>query len=528
MDQERMVPEAQDQAGSTTTATLPPGREANGRPLLEMQGIRKAFPGVQALDGAELTLKAGEILALVGENGAGKSTLIKVLTGLYQPEAGEILIEGMEVRFPTPRDAMKHGIAHMPQERNLIPYFSVGENIMLESLPRGRFGLVDYDRIHREARGWLDMLEVQVESRASVDDLSIAQRQLVEIARAISREGRILVLDEPTASLTPHETETLFGVLRRLRDQGVGIIFVSHKLEEVFALCDNIVVLRDGKNAGNKTAIAEIDRDGVVTRMVGRAPVTQELPERTEGRGGPILELQHVNTSSGGRDISFTVHQGEIVGLYGLVGAGRTELARAIIGIDKVTGGQVLVKGKKATIRSVKSALARHRIGYVSENRKEEGLIQMLPLVSNVSITIWRKLQNLVGWISSRLERKTVQPFVERLEIKAPSLNTVVASLSGGNQQKVSLAKWLAAGVDVLIIDEPTVGIDVRTKANLHELIWELVQRGLGILLISSDMPEIVRLADRILVMRRGEIKGEIANDHDYEKTSELIMGFIH
>jgi ribose transport system ATP-binding protein len=528
MDQERTVPEEQKQDVSPTTATVALKGEAGNGPLLEMRGIDKAFPGVQALSAADLTLHAGEILALVGENGAGKSTLIKVLTGLYQPEAGEIVLDGEVVKFSTPRDAMSRGIAHMPQERNLVPYFSVGENIMLESLPRGRFGLIDYERIHREARRWLDMLDVKVDSRASVEDLSIAQRQLVEIARAISREGRILVLDEPTASLTPHETQVLFGVLRRLRDQGVAVIFVSHKLEEVFALCDSITVLRDGKNAGPQTPISEIDRDQVITRMVGRASVKQELTPRQQGRGGPVLELRRVDTSSGGRDITFTVHSNEIVGLYGLVGAGRTELARAIIGIDKVIGGEVLVKGQKARIRNVKDALVRYRIGYVSENRKEEGLIQMLSLVSNVSITIWRKLQNWAGWISSRAERKTVQPFVDRLDIKAPSLNTAVASLSGGNQQKVSLAKWLAAGVDVLIIDEPTVGIDVRTKANLHELIWELVERGLGIVLISSDMPEMVRLADRILVMRHGRIAGEISNDHDYEKASEQIMGFIH
>ena len=528
MDGERTVPEEQIHTDNPTAAPVALKEGGDDRPLLEMQGISKAFPGVQALSAANLTLRAGEILALVGENGAGKSTLIKVLTGLYQPEAGEIVIDGEGVKLPTPRDAMGHGIAHMPQERNLVQYFTVGENIMLESLPRGRFGLIDYDRVHREARKWLDMLDVKVDSRASVEDLSIAQRQLVEIARALSREGRILVLDEPTASLTPHETQTLFGVLRRLRDQGVAIIFVSHKLEEVFALCTSISVLRDGKNAGPQTPIPEIDRDQVITRMVGRAPMKQELPPRQAARGEPILELRHVDTSSGGRDISLTVHRNEIVGLYGLVGAGRTELARAIIRIDKVTGGELLVGGRQARVRSVKDALVRHRIGYVSENRKEEGLIQMLPLVSNVSITIWRKLQNWMGWISGRAERKAVQPFVDRLDIKAPSLNTAVASLSGGNQQKVSLAKWLAAGVDVLIIDEPTVGIDVRTKANLHELIWELVERGLGILLISSDMPEMIRLADRILVMRHGRIAGEFVNDHDYERASEQIMGFIH
>jgi ribose transport system ATP-binding protein len=262
--------------------------------------------------------------------------------------------------------------------------------------------------------------------------------------------------------------------------------------------------------------------------MVGRAPVKQELLKRSGSRGAPILELRSVSTSSGAKDITFSVHRGEIVGLYGLVGAGRTELAKAIIGVDKVTSGEVLVSGQRASIKSAKEALLRHRIGYVSENRKEEGLIQILSLMSNVSITIWHKLTNAIGWISGRQERSTVQPYIDQLDIKAPSLTTPISSLSGGNQQKASVAKWLAAGVELLIIDEPTVGIDVRTKANIHELIWDLVSQGLGIILISSDMAEMVRLADRILVMRNGRLTGEIENTHDYAVTSELIMKLIH
>lgn len=497
-------------------------------PLLEMRGISKAFPGVQALDDVELTLHAGEVLALLGENGAGKSTLIKILTGLYEADEGEILIDGQPTSLPSPPAAIAAGIAHVPQERNLVPEFTAGENIMLEDLPRKRGGLIDYDKVHEEAQKWLDLLRAPIDSHTQVVDLSVASMQLVEIARAISREGRILVLDEPTASLTPLETDVLFDILRRLRDQGVAIIFVSHKLEEVFQLCDSIVVLRDGRNAGAKAPISEMDRDKLITLMVGRAQVTQELQERTTGHGGPILELRHVFTESGARDISFIVSRGEIVGLYGLVGAGRTELAKAIIGVDKITSGEVLVDGKPSKIRSVSDALDKYRIGYVSENRNEEGLIQIHSLLTNVSITIWRKLQNIIGWIKRGEEKASVEPFVEKLDIKAPSLDTVVASLSGGNQQKVSVAKWLAAGVEVLIVDEPTVGIDVRTKANLHDLIWELVGEGLGIVLISSDMPEMVRLADRILVMSDGRLKGEIANDHDYGRASEQIMGLIH
>jgi len=499
-----------------TAGTITKNDSTNGRGgpvILEMRGISKAFVGVQALDAVDLTLHQGEILALVGENGAGKSTLIKVLTGLYQADRGEIILAGEKVALSSPRDAIKHGIAHVPQERNLIPFFSVGENIMLESPPKGRFGLIDFHAVHAEAAKWLDLLNVPVDSRTPVTGLSVAHRQLVEIARAISREGRILVLDEPTASLTPLETKVLFAILRNLRDQGVAIIFVSHKLEEVFELCDSITVLRDGKNAGDQAKAESITRDELITRMVGRATVAQEIPDRSGARGEAILELRHVFTAVGAEDVSLTVHRGEILGLYGLVGAGRTELAKAIIGVEKVVSGEVVVGGRTAHIKSAKDALMRHRIGYVSENRKEEGLIQILSLMSNVSITIWRRLQNAIGWISGRSERKTVQPYVDQLDIKAPSLLTPVSSLSGGNQQKVSVAKWLAAGVELLIVDEPTVGIDVRTKGNI---------------LISSDMAEVVRLSDRILVMRHGRITGEIENTHDYAVTSDKIMKFIH
>lgn len=496
-------------------------------PMLEMRGICKAFPGVQALDNVSLTINPGEILALLGENGAGKSTLIKVLTGLYRAEEGSIVVNGTQMHFTSPREAHAAGIAHVPQERNLIPRFSVGENIMVEALPRRGLG-IDYDAIHREAQQWLDMLHVRVDSRTPVSELSVAQMQLVEIARAISRQGRILVLDEPTASITPNEAKVLFGVLRQLRDQGVAIIFVSHKLEEVFELCDTILVLRDGRNAGPKTSVTEIDRDALVTLMVGRAQVAHELVPRGSPPGDPALELRAVTTSSGASNVNLTVRRGEIVGLYGLVGAGRSELARAIIGIDRIVAGDILVDGKPARIRSVGEALDRYRIGYVSENRKEEGLILLHSVMSNVSITIWRRLQNAFGWVGSRAERAAVQPYAERLDIKTPSLATAVGSLSGGNQQKVSLAKWLTAGVRVLIIDEPTVGIDVRTKSNLHDVIWDLAGQGLAVVLITSDMPEMVRLADRIVVMRAGRITGELTNSHEYAPVSQQIMGFIH
>lgn len=495
--------------------------------LLEVKGLRKAFPGVQALGGVSLRLRAGEALALVGENGAGKSTLINCLTGLYQPDEGEMLLEGKAERFRSPQDAFDHGIAVVPQERNLVPQFSAGENIMLESLPKRRGIMIDYDRVHREAQKWLDMLGVDIDSRVPASYLSVAQMQLVEIARAISRESRILLLDEPTASISPHETQTLFSVIRALRTRGVAIIFVSHKLEEVFELCDHVAVLRDGRNAGPQAAITDLDRNQLITLMVGRVQVVHELKPRTDGHGAPLLELRGLTSESGAQDVSLTLSRGEILGLYGLVGAGRSELAKSIIGADRVLSGQVLVDGKAVRITGPGDAL-RHGIGYVPEDRKYQGLIGIHSVMSNISITIWQKLQNLVGWVGGRSERAAVSPMVGKLDIKTPSLSTAVDSLSGGNQQKVSLAKWLTAGVKILIIDEPTVGIDVRTKASIHELIWDLASEGLAILLISSDMPEMIRLADRVAVMRGGRVLGDLANDHDYARMSQQIIGLIH
>jgi ribose transport system ATP-binding protein len=504
-----------------------PAPESAPVPLLEARQISKSFPGVKALNEVSLTLRSGRTLGLIGENGAGKSTLIKCLTGLYQPDEGTLLLAGTEVKFRSPLEAFASGIAMVPQERNLIPHFSVGENIMLESLPtRGLF--VDYERVHREAQRWIDLLDLPIDSRSPVTSLSVAQMQLVEIARAISRESRILLLDEPTASISPRDTAILFDRLRRLREHGVAIVFVSHKLEEIFELCDEVAVLRDGRNAGPQAPIAELDRNKVVTLMVGRSEVVHEPIARTPGNGGPVLELRGFSTESGVKDVDLTVHKGEIVGLYGLVGAGRTELAKGIIGVDRVLAGELLMDGKAVRVKSPQDALDRYGIGYASENRKEEGLIQIHSVLTNISITVWHRLQNALGWINASAEKAAVEPFVERLDIRTPSLDAAVENLSGGNQQKVSLAKWLAAGVRVLIVDEPTVGIDVRTKSNIHDLIWELASQGLAILLISSDMPEMVRLADRIAVMKDGHISGVLVNNHDYGHESQRIMEFIH
>jgi ribose transport system ATP-binding protein len=495
--------------------------------VLEVQAVSKAFPGVRALDRVSMDLAEGEIHALIGENGAGKSTLIKIVTGVHQPDEGTLLLRGQPASFASPRAAIAAGISVVHQERNLIPRFSVGENIMLERLPT-RGGLVDYAAIDREARRWLSVLDLDLDPRTPVSRLSVAQMQLVEIAKALSLEARILLMDEPTASITPHEADTLFALLRRLRGEGVTIVFVSHKLEEVSALCERVTVLRDGRNACPSRPLAGLDRAGLVRLMIGRDEQVARLGTRAGDRGAAALSLKGVATALGHRDIDLTLHKGEILGLYGLVGAGRSELARAIIGAVPVTAGTVGIGGRPAAIRGVSDALHRHRIGYISEDRKQEGLILIHSIARNVAVTIWRRLGRALGLLTDRAERQAVRPQVERLQVRAPSLGVPVGNLSGGNQQKVSVAKWLAAGVEILLVDEPTVGIDVQTKAYLHELIWRLAGEGTAVLLISSDLPEMVALADRILVMKGFRLVGEVANDRDYDRVSHAVMDRIH
>ena len=493
-------------------------------PVLEVQGVSKAFPGVRALDNVSLRLRAGEIHALIGENGAGKSTLIKIVTGLYQPEAGTIRLHDAEIHFESTHEAMAAGISFVPQERNLIPAFSVGENIVMGRTPVMGGAFVDYRRVNQEAKKWLDVIGLNVPPTTIVTQLSAAQMQLVEIAKALSMENRVLLLDEPTASITPHEANFLFRVLRDLKSRGVAILFVSHKLEEVYELCDRVTVLRDGHNACNDEALADISRDKLVSMMIGRTQLVTDLPAKPVKRDQPVLELRGLHATSGTKGVDLKLFRGEVLGLYGLVGAGRSELARALIGDARVTSGEIRVNGKPVHIASVSDALNTHKIGYVSENRKTDGLILSHSVAANVSITVWRRIAGALGWIWSAQERVMVKEHVQQLDIKTPSLQQTVKNLSGGNQQKVSLAKWLAADCAVLIIDEPTIGIDVKTKYALHELIWDLAKQGHAILLISSDMPEMIRLADRILVMKGHRIVGEIDNNHKYDEISASIM----
>lgn len=495
---------------------------------LQVLHVNKSFPGVKALNDVSMTMQAGSVHALLGENGAGKSTLIKIITGIYQPETGSVTMNSAPVRFANPRQAAAGGLGVVHQERNLVTRFSVGENIMLDRLGARALSSVDYPEIHREAEKWLKLLDLEVDPRTIVSRLSVAQMQLVEIGRALSLESKVLLLDEPTASLTPNEAAVLFRILRRLRDDGVAIGFVSHKLEEVFDICDRVTVLRDGNNACDSADLTKLNRSDVVQMMIGRAERITKRAPRAKPDVGPYLELNGYASGLGHRDISLSVRPGEIVGLYGLVGAGRSELARAILGLSKQLGGEVKVEGKPVHVTSVAEALHSHGIGYVSEDRKQEGLILLHSVLANSGITTWRKLANRMGFLRDSTINANVGPVLQRLELKTPSVYQTIGNLSGGNQQKVSVAKWIAAGVKLLIIDEPTVGIDIKSKAYMHDLIHELAEHGTAILLITSDMPEMVDVADRILVMDGYRIKGEVGNDRNYDAVSKAIMGFIH
>ncbi|MDQ1732538.1 MAG: ribose transport system ATP-binding protein [Pseudonocardiales bacterium] len=494
--------------------------------------IVKVFPGVRALDRATLRLEPGTIHALLGENGAGKSTLIKVVTGVYQPDGGRLLSTAedgslTELSFGGPLDAQRAGIGVVHQERNLVPAFSVAENIALQAVPKRR-GFVDQEAMRGLARRCLDRLDVHLDVDRPVSSLSVAQMQLVEIAKALAVDSKVLLLDEPTASLTGDEAEALYTVVGALRDQGHSVVLVTHKLEEVFAVADTMTVLRDGRSVAEAQPLAEHTRDDVVTLMVGRAHADLQLDSRSvDTTTAPALELENVSTAQGHHNISLHVRRGEILGLYGLVGAGRSELARAVLGLDAITGGTVRISGEPVRISSVGQALQRHRLGYVTENRKEEGVFLDQTIARNVSVTVWRRLARL-GLVRGNDERALVEQYREQLGMRISGPTQLAGQLSGGNQQKVSLAKWLAADCDILVIDEPTVGIDVRTKAAFHELIVGLADAGIAILLISSDLPEMITLADRIAVMSEYRIVGELDNDHRYERTSHAVIRMIH
>ncbi|QYJ17165.1 Galactose/methyl galactoside import ATP-binding protein MglA [Rubrobacter xylanophilus DSM 9941] len=487
------------------------------RPLLEMRGITKRFPGVIALDGVNFELLPGEVHVLLGENGAGKSTLIKILSGAYRPDGGEILMDGRPVQIHSAGEARRLGISTIYQEFNLVPQLSVAENIYLGRQPR-RFGVVDRGRMEREARGLLERLRVRVDPRARVADLGVAQRQMVEIAKALGLRARVLVMDEPTAVLSGRETGQLFRIVRRLKEEGVGVIFISHHLEEVAEIGDRITVLRDGRLVGRVPA--DTGRDELVRMMVGRS-IDEQFPRRRTEPGEVLLEVRGLTRRGVLEDVSLQVRSGEVVGVAGLVGAGRTELARAIFGVDPVDAGEVLVEGRPLEDFGPREA-RRRGMGFIAEDRQGQGIVPPLSVAENLVLASpERDLRAgmLVDW--GHLLRRAGE-VVESLRIRTPSLEQEIRYLSGGNQQKAVIGRWMLAGSRVLIMDEPTRGVDVGAKVEIYELMNRLTEAGAGILMISSEMPEVLGMSDRILVMSGGRITGELS---PREATQERVMG---
>ena len=496
---------------------------------LEIKEASKKFPGVLALNNADFKLKKGSIHALLGENGAGKSTLIKIITGLYKQDSGKLLINNVETSLNSPTEAQNRGISVVHQERNLIRRFSVGENLLLNDLPKNKFGLINYKLVFERSKEWLDLMDLNIDPRTLVSDLTVAKMQLCEIAKALSIKSRILLLDEPTSSLSPQETEHLFKVLQKIvREEDVSIVFVSHKLEEVFELCDQVTVLRDGENACTSEPINKLTRQNLVKLMIGREEQIIKSEKKVVSDQKTVLKLEKINTELGHHDINLTLGKGEIIGLYGLVGSGRTELAKCLLGLEKIVSGQIKINGNEVRLDSPKTALDQFKIGYISEDRKKEGLILMHNVLENAGITIWSKIKSFLSFLSDKAIHAKVDPFIRELEVKTPSYSQLISNLSGGNQQKISVAKWLAAGTDILIIDEPTVGIDIKTKSYIHELIIGLAKKGTSIVLISSDMPEMISLADRVIVMKNFKIEGNEPNSHNYADMSSKIMAYIH
>ena len=486
-------------------------------PILELRGVHKAFGAVKALRGANLSLLRGQVTALVGENGAGKSTLVKTLAGLYQQDQGHVLLDGQEVSFRDPLHARESGIAVIYQEPTMFPDLTVAENIFMGRQPLGRFRRIDRKLMRQMAVELFAQLGVKIDPDRIAQGLSIADQQVVEIAKAISLNARVLIMDEPTAALSGVEVERLFAVTRTLQDRGAAVLFISHRFEEVFALADWITVMRDGAHVVTAPA-AELSVDQVIRQMVGR-DVASLFPKQDAEIGDVALEIRQLSRKGVFHDISFTVNAGEIVGLSGLVGAGRSEVARAIFGVDKYDAGEVVVRGKALKPLSPSAAMAAG-VGLVPEDRRKQGLVMELPVSRNLTLTLRHKLSRF-GLLSNRSEAATTSEWAKRLQIKAGSPNSPISTLSGGNQQKVVLGKWLATGPKILIIDEPTRGIDVGTKSEVHRLISELAGNGLAVLMISSELPEILGMSDRVLVMHEGRITAELSRS---EATEETVM----
>lgn len=485
---------------------------------IEMKGISKSFGSNAVLKGVDLTITGGQIHALMGENGAGKSTLMNILTGLHQKDSGQILIDGTEKYFSNPKEAEEFGISFIHQELNTWPEMTVLDNLFLGKEAKNKFGLVDTKKMSQEAKDAFAQLGIHIDLNKELSQLSVGQQQMIEITKSLMTNAKVLIMDEPTAALSEKEIANLFTIINRLKKSGVGIVYISHRMEEIFQISDEITVMRDGLSI-DTVPTDQTNVDEVVRKMVGRE-ISDYYPEKNAEIGEVVFTVNNLSSANGDyQDISFSVKSGEIVGFSGLMGAGRTEIMRGIYGIDKIESGNLLLEGKEKKIHSPAQSIA-NGIGFLTEDRKEEGLILDFSIEDNISLPT---LQEFVkhGFIDKKIEDDFSELLMKRLLIKAQSTQDVVGDLSGGNQQKVVLAKWIGIGPKVLILDEPTRGVDVGAKREIYQLMNELAERGVAIIMVSSDLPEILGVSDRVIVIHEGHIAGELLKQ---EATQEKIM----
>jgi ribose transport system ATP-binding protein len=493
-----------------------------GEVLIKMQGIEKWFPGVHALSQASFELRSGEVHALVGENGAGKSTLMKIIGGIYDKDDGQIFLNGQEVNIQNPRQAQDLGISIIHQELNLMPHLSIAQNIFIGREPRGKVPFVVDDKTtNRETRKLFKLLSLDLDPNTKLSELTVAKQQMVEIAKALSFNAKILIMDEPTAALTDSEIEDLFAIIRQLRQNGVGIVHISHRLEELKLIADRVTVMRDGKTIDTLLS-KDASIDKIISLMVGRTIYESEPEIPDEPSQETVLEVRNLTRGRAIKDVSFSLKKGEILGFAGLMGAGRTEVARAIFGADSFDSGEIYIHGKPVQIKHPRDAVI-SGIGYLSEDRKRYGLTLGMDVKENIAMASMRKFLRWVGWMDFRKAATEAQEMVAALNIKTPNLEQKVNFLSGGNQQKVVIGKWLTADTDILIFDEPTRGIDVGAKSEIYKLLNDLVQEGKSIIMISSELPEILRMSHRVVVMCEGRVTGVLKAD---EMTQEKIMKF--
>lgn len=488
------------------------------KPMLKVEGISKSFPGVKALDKVNITAYGGEVTAIMGENGAGKSTLMKILSGVYTKDEGEIFIQGVKANIKGIKSAEEYGVTIIHQELSIINNLTVAQNLFLGNEKVNKFGIINKKLLIERSRSFLEQIGCNVDPNELAGNLNVGEKQMVEIAKALTKNAGIIIMDEPTTALTEVETKNLFNVIDNLKNKGLAIIYISHRMEEIFSICDRVEVLRDGKYAGN-AMIKDIDNNKLISMMVGRK-IEDQIPYKKIAAGKNILEVRNLSSNAGTKNVSFDLKAGEILGIAGLMGSGRTELAKTIFGYYKKTSGSVKINEKHILGKSIQEAID-NGICYLSEDRKKEGCVLGLSVADNMTLTNLKSYENKGFVINKIKESDEVSYYIKKINIKTPFPKQIIKNLSGGNQQKVILAKWLMLHPEVLIIDEPTKGIDVGAKKEIYELLNELKSSGKAIIIISSDMPEVLGISDRILVMCGGEISGELSRE---EATQEKIM----